>query len=248
MLYKRPNHFLVVLCQGDPIATVLFEDQVEIPGNVATLTAFRHWSLSESFPKRGRIDWVGSQIEVDRSPEDLFTHGTLKTAIVASLWPLARRKGYNLFTGETRISSIVGNLSTEPDVVAVSDAAIDTDRVKLTPKAGGEADRFVELEGGPELVVEIVSDASVGKDRRRLPPAYFAAGVTEFWLIDARGPELEFVIHHRGGSGFVPVTVGADGGQPSTVFSCGFRLIRGRNARGRYFYDLIVVDAAPDRE
>ena len=176
-LYKRPNHFLVVLCQGDPMATVPVEDQIKIPGNVATLTAFRHWSLSESFPKRGRIDWV-----------------------------------------------------------------------RLTPKAGGEADRFVELEGGPELVVEIVSDASVGKDRRRLPPAYFAAGVTEFWLIDARGPELEFVIHHRGGSGFVPVTVGADGGQPSTVFSCGFRLIRGRNARGRYFYDLIVVDAAPDRE
>ena len=72
--------------------------------------------------------------------------------------------------------------------------------------------------------------------------------MTEFWLIDARGPELEFDIHHRGESGFVPVTVGADGGQPSTVFSCGFRLIRGRNARGRYFYDLIVVDAAPDRE
>jgi hypothetical protein len=27
---------------------------------VATLTAFRHWALSESFPKRGSIDWVGS--------------------------------------------------------------------------------------------------------------------------------------------------------------------------------------------
>ena len=99
MLYKRPNHFLVVLCQGDPMATVPVEDQVKIPGNVATLTAFRHWSLSESFPKRGRIDWVGSQIEVDRSPEDLFTHGTLKTAIVASLWPLARRKGYKPLHG-----------------------------------------------------------------------------------------------------------------------------------------------------
>ena len=63
------------------MATVLVEDQVEILGNVTTLTAFRHWSLSESFPKRGRIDWVGSQIEVDMSPEDLFTHGTLKTAV-----------------------------------------------------------------------------------------------------------------------------------------------------------------------
>lgn len=230
------------------MATVLVEDQVEIPGNVATLTAFRRWVLSESFPKRGRIDWVGSQIEVDTSPEDLFTHGTLKTAVVASLWPLAQPKGYNLFTGRTRISSIAGDVSAEPDVVAVSDAAIDTDRVRLTPKAGGEAGRFVELEGGPELVVEIVSDSSVGKDRRRLPPAYFAAGVTEFWLIDARGPELEFVIHHRGEHGFVPTPVAADGGQPSMVFSCGFRLIRGRNARGRYVYDLVVVDAAPDRE
>jgi Uma2 family endonuclease len=229
------------------MATVLVEDQVEIPGTVVTLTAFRHWALSESFPKRGRIDWVGSQIEVDMSPEDLFTHGTLKTAIVASLWPLARRKGYNVFTGETRISSVAGNVSAEPDVVAVSDAAIDTDRVRLTPKAGGETDRFVELEGGPELVVEIVSDASDGKDRRRLPPAYFAAGVMEFWLIDARGPELEFVIHHRGENGFVSAPVAADGGQPSAVFSCGFQLLRGRNARGRYVYDLVVVDTACDR-
>ena len=67
------------------MATVLVEDQVEIPGNVATLTAFRRWVLSDSFPKRGRIDWVGSQIEVDMSPEDLFTHGTLKTEIVRVL-------------------------------------------------------------------------------------------------------------------------------------------------------------------
>ena len=229
------------------MATVLVEDQVEIPGTVATLTAFRHWALSESFPKRGRIDWVGSQIEVDMSPEDLFTHGTLKTEIVRVLGAMAKNKGYNLFTGATRISSVAGNVSAEPDVVAVSDVAIDAHRVRLTPKAGGETDRFVELEGGPELVVEIVSDASVGKDRRRLPPAYFAAGVTEFWLVDARGPELEFVIHHRGENGFVPVTVAADGGQPSMVFSCGFRLIRGRNTRGRYVYDLVVVDAACDR-
>jgi len=45
------------------MATVLVEDQIEIPGTVATLTAFCHWALSESFPKRGRIDWVGSQME-----------------------------------------------------------------------------------------------------------------------------------------------------------------------------------------
>jgi NAD(P)-dependent dehydrogenase (short-subunit alcohol dehydrogenase family) len=41
--------------------------------------------------------------------------------------------------------------------------------------------------------------------------------------------------------------IAVDGGQPSTVFSCGFRLIRGRNARGRYVYDLVVVEASRDR-
>ena len=44
-------------------------------------------------------------------------------------------------------------------------------------------------------MVEIVSDASVKKDTERLPAAYHAAGIREFWLIDARGVEVRFTIH-----------------------------------------------------
>jgi Uma2 family endonuclease len=54
----------------------------------------------------------------------------------------------------------------------------------LVPKAGAEPGRYIDVEGPPDLIVEIVSDTSVAKDTRRLPEAYFRAGVAEFWLAD----------------------------------------------------------------
>ena len=219
------------------MATVLVEDQCLIPGDLATLAAFRRWAVSEKFPPTGRIDWVASHIEVDMSPEDIFTHGTLKTEIVRVLGTLAKGRGIHLFTGETRVSSVAGDLSVEPDVVAVSDAAIDAGRVRRVPASGGRPDRFTELEGTPDLVVEIVSDASVKKDTQRLPVAYHAAGIREFWLIDARGPDVRFTIHRWEPTGYV-ASLTADGRCLSTVFGCGFTVVRSRNASGRFVYDL----------
>ena len=222
------------------MATVLVEGQCLIPGDLATLAAFRRWAVSEEFPQTGRIDWVSSHIEVDMSPEDIFTHGTLKTEIVRVLGTLAKDRGMHIFTGETRVSSVAGDLSVEPDVVVVSDAAIDAGRVRLVPASGGRPDRFTELEGAPDLVVEIVSDAAVKKDTERLPAAYHAAGIREFWLIDARGADVRFTIHRWEPSGYVASTA-PDGGSLSTVFGCGFVVVRSRNAGGRFVYDLAVV-------
>lgn len=222
-----------------PMATVLVEDQCLIPGDVGTLVAFRRWANSEDFPAVGRIDWVASHIEVDMSPEDIFTHGTLKTALIARLWFLARDRGIHLFTGETRVSSEAGDLSVEPDIVAVSDAAIEEGRVRLVPAAGGKPDRFVELEGGPDLIVEIVSDSSVGKDTQRLPAAYHSAGVREFWIVDARRDNVLFTILRREASGYV-AEVAADGAPHSKLFDCTFLLVRSRNAAGRFVYDLVA--------
>lgn len=58
------------------MATVLFEEQVEVPLSIQTLEDFRRWALSDDFPERGRIDYIDGRIEVDMSPEDMFTHGT----------------------------------------------------------------------------------------------------------------------------------------------------------------------------
>lgn len=225
------------------MASILVDEQCLIPDGLATLADFRRWAASPEFPPRGRIDWIGSRIEVDMSPEDIFMHGTLKTEIVGVLWKLAKPRAMHLFTGETRVSSAAGDVSAEPDVVAVSEDAIDAGRVRLIPSATGKPDRFTELEGAPDLIVEIVSDASVAKDTRRLPAAYHAAGVREFWLVDARGAEVSFTIHRRADAGYV-AAVAADGFARSDVFDCGFALRRSRNPHGRFVYDLLVRPGA----
>jgi len=203
------------------------------------LADFRRWATSDGFPERGRIDYIAGRIDVDMSPEDLHTHGKLKTELVGVLWQRVKQAGLGeLYTDRARVSCPEADLSSEPDVVFVSESSLNSGRVRLVPKTGGGADRYVELEGPPDLIVEIVSDASVRKDTERLPAAYYRAGVTEFWLIDARGDDLLFRIHYRGPSQYEPATTDAEGYQYSTVLDRRYRLDRSRNAKGRIVFDL----------
>ena len=68
---------------------------------------------------------------------------------------------------------------------------------------------------------------------------YHAAGVGEFWLIDARRADVEFTINRWQPSGYV-ADVTPDGPCRSTVFGCTFALVRSRNAAGRFIYDLVA--------
>jgi Uma2 family endonuclease len=142
------------------------------------------------------------------------------------------------YTDRARVSNVEANLSAEPDVVFVSDASLNLGRVRLVPRAAGGSDRYLELEGSPELIVEIVSDSSVIKDTQRLPQAYFAAGVAEFWLVDARGAELFFRIHRRGATAYEPADCDPQGHQYSAVLAAWYRLDRSRNDFGRICFDL----------
>lgn len=221
--------------------TLVLDEQTEIPLSMETLEDFRSWARSQAFPERGRIDFIGGRIEVDMSPEDLFTHGSVKTEIVSVLGVrVKRRRLGRLFSDRTRISCPKADLSVEPDVVFVSQEAITGGKVRLVPMSGSnKRDRFAEIEGGPELTVEIISDSSIGKDQERLPAAYSLAGVQEYWLVDARREDLVFQIHRRGATGFEPVTPDAEGFQHSAVFDCDFRLDRTRGEDGFWAYDLI---------
>lgn len=220
-------------------ACVVFGEQIEIPGDIDSLGDFRRWAASDEFPERGRIDYIAGRIEVEMSPEDFFCHGTLKTEIVGVLYPLVKSANLgHLVMDRTRISSVPGRLSVEPDIVFVSHDALATGRVRLIRKAGGEPGRYIELEGAPDLIVEVVSDASVVKDTRRLPAAYFEAEVREFWLADARSRELVFRIHTRGPSAYQAVDADADGYQFSPVFGRRFRLDGNRDERGIWSFDL----------
>ncbi len=219
-------------------SSVIFEERVEIP-YFHSLAEFRAWVFSDDFPERGRIDYIGGRIEVDMSPENVFFHGSVKTEVVRVLGNIVQSAGGGyLFSDQMRVSCPAAELSAEPDIVYLSDDALDSSRVRLVPSAGGEPDSYVELEGAPDLVVEIVSDSSVAKDTRRLPTAYWRAGIAEYWLIDVRGERMFFRIHARGTDGYEPVSADAEHFQRSAVFDRRFRLDRRRNARDRWVFDL----------
>lgn len=220
--------------------TIILDDHVEIPLTLDSLAAFRAWAVSDEFPEQGRVDYLGGRIEVDMSPEDLHTHGKLKVELFIVLGTRIRRLRLGeLYCDRARVSCPEADLSVEPDLVFVSEEALDSGRVKLVPKSSAGPDRYVELEGPPDLIVEIVSDRSVAKDTRRLPEAYFKAGVPEFWLADARQGSPVFQIHRRGKDGYQAVVVDAEGYQQSAVFQSGFRLDGRRDEKGNWRFDLL---------
>jgi Uma2 family endonuclease len=225
------------------MATVLFEEEVEVPLGIRSLADFRSWALSESFPDKGRVDFIAGRIEVDMAAEEFFMHGSVKSEIARVL--LHRVKGQrlgHLRIADTRISCPEAGLSAEPDIVFVSHETLQSGRARLVPESGRKRHRYVEVEGAPDLIVEVVSDSSVAKDKERLPPAYYLAGVPEFWLVDARGGQPSFIIHYRGAEGYLPAERDARGFQRSAVFGCRFRLDCGTDMYGDPDYDLLEED------
>ena len=221
--------------------SIIFEECVEVPMDVQSLSEFRQWALSDDFPARGRIDFLKGKIEVDMSPEEFFCHGTLKTELIRVLSQRVKneRAGY-LVIDSTRISCPQAELSVEPDIVFISNDTLASGRARLVPKATGELGRYVEVEGPPDLIVEIVSDSSVQKDTRRLPMAYAEAGVGEFWLADARNEPVVFQVHHLTETGYQAAQPDPDGFQPSSVFGCGFRLDAARDEQGNWQFDFVA--------
>ena len=220
------------------IVTLVGDERISIPLNLDTLDKFRAWTRADAFPEQGRIDYIDGNIEVDMQAEEIHDHGGVKIAIVGAIFMINEDEDRGeLSSDHTRIASPVAGLSCEPDIVFVAHESIDTGAVKFITKAG-KVDRYIEIEGGPDLVVEIISDSSVTKDTRRLPPGYFNAGVKEFWLVDARGEAIQFQIHARGPSEFEPVATDADGFQHSAVLNRSFQLERNRNRHGHWKYSL----------
>ena len=216
---------------------------MRIPLGLTTLEAFRDWSHSNDFPQIGRIDFVDGDIEVDMSPEDLFAHGTLKGKIYATLLAIIESRDLgHVFTDSTRVSHAKAGLSAEPDILFVSHVGLDDGRARLVPKSSGEPDRFIEIEGSPDLIVEIVSDSSYQKDSQRLKKAYFLAGVAEYWILDARSDPLFFQINRRDNDRFAPAGIDEQGFQPSPVLGTRFRIDRDRSSRGYWRYHVHEKD------
>ncbi|QDT37149.1 Uma2 family endonuclease [Stratiformator vulcanicus] len=226
------------------MSTVIFHDpDVQIPlGAAESLENFTAWARSDHFPLRGRIDYIDGDIEIDMNAEELADHGGPKThiAVEITLRTVELDLG-EVYISDARLKSVPGNLSAEPDILVVTYESIRNGDVKLHPPSNNRPGKFTLVEGPVALVVEIVSDSSVFKDKEKLRTAYFEAGVAEYWLVDAREEALQFDLLTRDpeSSQYVERQPDENGFLRSDVLDAAFRLERSLNPAGYNRYRLI---------
>ena len=136
----------------------------------------------------------------------------------------------------TLLSNVPADISVGLDGTFVSHKSLRSERVRLVEGAEGG---YVELEGIPDMVLEVVSRSSVHKDTEVLPQAYWEAGIREYWLVDARREPLRFDIFRHTAKGYVATPKKGDG-LKSAVFGKSFRLTQQTDENGLPEYTLEV--------
>ena len=223
-------------------ASVVIEDRVTVPSWVRDLDSFRRWVKSDELPESGRFSFDG-EIWVDLSREQLFTHSRVKLeyTTVLRLIEQAIDRGY-LFPDGVLLSHAGAKLSTEPDAMFVAFESIHEGRVRLIRGATGG---YVEVEGSPDMSLEIISRASERKDTEILRELYWRAHVTEYWLVDARS-DVQFDILRWTSKGYRRTTP-VRGWLRSTVFDRWFQLTQDTDPLGNPQFRLLVRQEAPGK-
>jgi Uma2 family endonuclease len=207
---------------------------VSIPVWVQDLDSFRRWAHSDEFPETGQICYLNGEVLVDMSKEQ-FKHNQVKGEFSSVLMPLTKRtRSGRFFPDGFLLTNFAANLSTNPDGMFVLLESLRMGRVRLVE---GAEEGFTELQGTPDMVLEIVSPSSVHKDTVVLPDLYWQAGVNEYWLVDVRGERPQFDILRRGAIRFV-ATRKQGGWVKSNVFGKSFRLMQRADALGHPEYML----------
>jgi len=221
------------------VPALTFEGRVQVPATVFSLPKFREWVHSEGFPERLRASFIAGNVEVDMSPENTEFHGKVKVELVVRLGSLVRERSLgHVYSDRTLLVCEPAGLATEPDVLFCSWESRLAGRVCLGERVSGSGN-YVELIGAPDLVVEVVSTSSVRKDTKLLRQQYYRAGIPEYWLIDARGNQIDFEILVRGVDDYIPVVPDAENFRRSPVFDTRFLLERQLDRLGEFEYRLL---------
>lgn len=149
-------------------------------------------------------EWVNGEVIVFMPPK------TIHQQIVGFLYYLIVSyvryfKLGEVITAPFEMRLLPNHSSREPDLLFVARENVD----RLTPE---------RLEGPADLVVELVSDSSVGRDRADKFYEYQEAGVREYWIIDPRPGKERADFYVLGEQGkYQAVLTDANGKYHSTV-------------------------------
>ncbi len=217
------------------MSTVVFEETVRVPDWVKNLESFRRWYLSDDFPDSGVISYIQKEVWLDLKMEE-FAHNRVKGEIASVLTFLTKRTSLGIyFHDRFRLINWKANVSTEPDGMFVLYETLQNDQAKLVEGEKG----WMELEGTPDMVLEIVSSSSVKKDTIKLRKSYWQAEIPEYWLVDARPDQVSFEILRPNSRGYVPARK-SGGWQSSSVFGQDFKLQKGTDKLGYPEFTLSV--------
>lgn len=218
------------------MSTVIIDEAMRVPDSVVDLESFREWVYSDDFPEHGKVSFIQGEVWVEMNAERLQSHVGLKTKLHAVLSPLIDGLDVGVFYGDGALwTNSAADISNIPDGLFIAWDSLETGRVRIV----GRPDEAVEVEGSPDLVLEVVSRSSVRKDTVTMPDACFAAGVREYWIVDARSRDVDFRILRRGTRGFRAVPEKA-GWRRSSVLRREFRIVSRPGRLGLTVYELQV--------
>lgn len=210
---------------------------VNIPSWIVDLESFRRWADADDFPEDSRAWYLKGEVWIDMSKEQIFTHLAVKREFFFVLTGLVKAGNLGLFLPDgLLLSNEAADISGKPDATFVSKASIQANQVQLIEGWDGG---FVEMEGAPDMVLEVVSASSVHKDTVVLRQAYWQAGIPEYWLVDARQEPARFDILRRTARGYT-ATRKREGWLRSAVFDKSFQLTHRMSALGHPEYTLAV--------
>ncbi len=212
-------------------------DLLSVPFWVVDLESFRRWTDSDDFPEKTRALYLKGEVWVDMGRQQVFTHVAVKTEINRVLSNLAKGSGLGrLFCDGLFLSNVTADFDGVPDAVFLSTETLQSERVRWleSERDGG----CVEVEGTPDMVLEVVSRSSVRKDTVLLRQAYWEADIPEYWLVDARKEPLKFDILRHTTKGYTVRK--QDGWVKSAVFGKAFRLTQHLSGAGHPDFTLEV--------
>src|ERR1700722_15358860 len=149
---SREPHMMVTVIDG----------KISVPCWVVDLESFRRWTDADDFPEQGRVWWLCGEVWADLSKEQIFTHLVVKNEYSFTLTGLAKKGKLGLFIPDGLLfSSFSGDICGNPDGTFLSNDTLQSDRIRLIE---GAKSGYTELQGSPDMLLEVLSDSSVQKD------------------------------------------------------------------------------------
>lgn len=150
----------------------------------------RHWTYADylKLDDSPRYEVLNGELHVMPAPD--LVHQRVVRNISVALWDFVRehRCGEVFWSPVDVILDEKQTTVVQPDVVFV---------------AAGNSGRLLRrrgIFGAPQLVIEVVSPATVTRDRVQKKALYEAAGVTEYWLLDPASGRGDVYTLERNGS------------------------------------------------